>query len=147
MATRGGHWWAASGVLWVVGMWACSDAGPCNVCPPLDGAYLVSWKTGEAKAQCPAKGPQPLSLNIMQVGSVARTLIGGAELAGTVYDTWDLTLNGRALDGTAYSMHGRAGPGSGADAGIRLLGTLTTNTTSIGAGTCELAEEFTAIKL
>lgn len=130
------------------GAWACSDAQPCNTCPALGGAYLVSWQTGTpSAATCPAIGPRPSNLNITQVGSTARTLVGGVELAGTVYDTWDFVLNSPATE-VWYSLQGRAVATQGAsDAGVRVLGTLTTRTTGAKGSDCELPEKFTADKI
>lgn len=107
---------------------------------------------------CPPQGPRPESLHFTRSGSLARTMLGGTELSGTIYDTWDFSLNGQTLDGSRYSLRGRAGLSSTSDAGtgLRLSGSLRTSAaakpaTGIAAGSstnegCELEERFTATK-
>lgn len=122
---------------------ACTDALPCagSSCPPIEGAYLVSWQTSTT-ADCTMMGPRPSNLNVSREGSRVSALIGGLQLTGNLYDTYDFSLSGGP-----YSMRGRAVVGSASsDGGVRLTGTLITDATDGGAS-CRVQEGFTADKL
>lgn len=117
----------------------------------IGGAYLVSWQSGSAGSGCPAQGPQPVNFNVAQQGNQLSVLIGGEEVRGTLYDTYDFSLNG-GRGGTTYTLRGRAvvRPTS-ADAGTstgdtRLVGTLFTRT-GAEAKACDLAENYAADRL
>lgn len=123
----------------------CGDATPCRACPAIEGAYVVSWQNGTPMGGCPATGPQPATLNFTRLASTVRVTVGGEELAGTLYDTYDFTLQGG--HDTSYSMRGRVillSPST--DGGVRVTGSLTTRATT-DAGACELEEKFTGDKL
>lgn len=87
-------------------------------------------------------GPRPSNLNVSREGSRVTTLIGGQELRGTLYDTYDFSLNGGP-----YQLRGRAVVGSASsDGGVHLVGTLLTDA-SDGGATCLVSESFTADKI
>jgi hypothetical protein len=125
---------------------SCNDALPCNQCPAIEGAYLVSWSNGVPSDGCPSfTGPRPANLNVTRVGSIARTTIAGEELSGTVYDTYDYVLNGGTT--TVYSFKGHVVPtGSSSDGGIRLQGSMLTTAAQGDAG-CQVDEAYVADKL
>ncbi len=129
-------------------LWACSGAKPCVDCPAIEGAYVVSWLAPDSTTSCGAgaQGPQPSALNFTRAGSTVRTLVGGFELAGTLYDTYDFTVSGGNVS-VAYSMAGRLVPVDPVtDAGIRLQGSMTT-TVPDGGSSCQIIERFSATKL
>lgn len=136
--------------LWLLG---CGDQRPCTSCPQVDGAYLVSWQQGFPQMGCPDKGPQPVNLNFSQQGNQLSVLVGGEELRGTLYDTYDFSVSGGRGD-VSYSLRGRAvvsGPSAQADGGavrssVHLVGTLFTRTGS-GAKACDLSENYTADRI
>lgn len=119
----------------------------------IGGAYLVSWQTGFPQSGCPEQGPRPVNFNVSQRGNQLSVLVGGEELRGTLYDTYDFSLTGgRAL--ASYSLRGRAvvdTMATAADAGsmttgARLYGTLFTRTGS-DATPCDLSEGYAADRL
>lgn len=119
----------------------CTDARPCTDCPPIAGAWAVSWKNGIAQDKCPTQGPRPVSLNITQAGNTAASIIGGVDVKGVVYDTWDFSLTGTG-PAASYTLHARAAPGATADAGLHMEGSLQTSGTPDGGTACDLTEEF-----
>lgn len=132
---------------------SCGDQRPCSSCPSIDGAYLVSWQQGFPQAGCPEMGPRPVNLNFSQQGNQLSVLVGGNELRGTLYDTYDFSVSG-GDNSTSYSLRGRAvvsGPSAQADGGtvrsnVHLVGTLFTRTGSGSMG-CDLSENYTADRL
>lgn len=122
---------------------ACTNALPCSTCPPLAGTYSVSWlRALQAGDGCPATGPQPPTLTFTQGGSTAAVLVGGVQLTGTVYDTFDFSLSGNQVD-VSYVLRGTVvATDSATDAGVRVLGSLTTRTEA-----CELREDYTGDKI
>ena len=86
---------------------ACGDQLPCRTCPMIAGAYLVSWQSGFPQDGCPTMGPRPVNLNFTQQGNQLSVLIGGEELRGTLYDTFDFSMLGGRSE-TTYSLRGRA---------------------------------------
>lgn len=138
----------------LVSLAACGDQRPCSSCPDLSGAYLASWRQGIALMGCPAEGPRPVNLNVTQRGNQLSVLVGGQELRGTLYDTFDYSVSG-GLSAASYTLRGRAVVGTTsapADGGVapaasvRLVGTLFSRTGAASAG-CELAEDYTADRL
>jgi hypothetical protein len=130
-------------------LWACSGAKPCVDCPAIEGAYSVSWLAPDSTNGCPAgaRGPQPTSLNFSRGGSTIHTTVGGYDLAGTLYDTFDFTVSG-GDDTVAYSMQGRLVPVDPiTDAGVRLQGSMTTTKTPTSASSCQVIERYNATKL
>ncbi len=128
---------------------SCSDALPCSsTCPPIEGVYLLSWTAGTPTGGCTLTGPQPSNLNFSRAGSTVRVPVGGVELSGTLFDTWDFSVSGGSLQ-RSYSLKGRVtttGPSS--DAGVRLLGSLfTRESPDGGVGGCSIEERYTADKL
>jgi hypothetical protein len=117
------------------------------------GPYLVSWQQGVAQMGCPAEGPRPVNLNFTQMGNQLSVLLGGEDLRGTLFDTYDFSLAG-GRGQVAYSLRGRAvtgGPTSTVDGGmaqgtVRLVGSLSSNS-SAGAITCDLTERYTGDRL
>lgn len=132
---------------------ACGDQLPCTSCPMIGGPYLVSWQQGFPQTGCPAEGPRPVNLNFTQTGNQLSVLIGGEELRGTLYDTYDFSLAGGRGEIT-YSLRGRAvtsGGSTTADGGtvqgnVHLVGSLSSNSRS-GAMSCDLTEKYTGDRL
>jgi len=92
-------------------------------------------------------GPRPAQLNITQEGNKVSVLLGGDELRGTLYDTYDFSMSGGQTD-TTYTLRGRAVVGS-ADAGrasVRLVGSLISRADAAKTG-CQLQEEYTADRI
>ena len=129
---------------------ACSDAVPCRTCPPIDGVYAVDWGDAGVVATmdaggCPAAGPRVPSWTFVQTDSRVTTTIAGANLGGTLYDSYDLVMSGSADSTLSYDLHALTIPeGTGADAGIKLQGTFTTRTLPSSGTPCEVSEAFTA---
>lgn len=92
---------------------------------------------------CP--GPRLPSWTLNQRDTQITTTIAGVALGGTLYDSYDLLLTG-GQTGLNYRLKAIAIPEGGtADAGVRLVGTFQTRTTSNDGGdTCESNEGFTA---
>lgn len=119
------------------------------------GAYLASWQSGFPQDGCPAMGPRPVNLNFSQTGNQLSVLVGGEELRGTLYDTYDFSMIGGRSENT-YSLRGRAvvgNPTSTADGGtaaggVRLVGSLSIRSSGMTAATaCDLTENYTADRL
>lgn len=116
------------------------------------GAYLVSWQSGFPQDGCPTMGPRPVNLNFTQQGNQLSVLIGGEELRGTLYDTFDFSMLGGRSE-TTYSLRGRAVVGNTSattdggttQGGVRLVGSLSTR--GSGAMACDLLENYTADRL
>lgn len=73
------------------------------------------------------------TLQMTREGSVLRSVVDDVSLNGTLYDTYDFSLNGGpALKQVTVSMRGRYQPQSKADAGDEQLveGTLTRESSS-----------------
>lgn len=99
---------------------------------------------------CPSTGPRPLNFNLVLQGNRVSTLVGGDELRGTLYDTYDFSVSGGHAD-TTYTLRGRAVLGTAADGGagtlpVHLVGSLFSRTNVASAG-CELKEDYTADRL
>lgn len=127
---------------------ACEDVRPCTSCPQIAGAYLVSWQRGVAQPDCPTTGPRPIEFNVTQTGNRVSALIGGDELRGTLYDTYDFSMTGGHSD-TSYTLRGRAVVGGAADGGgssVRLVGSLLTRADAATTG-CQLQEAYTADRI
>ena len=132
---------------------ACGDQLPCVSCPMIAGPYLVSWQQGFPQDGCPAEGPRPVNFNLTQSGNQLSVLIGGEELRGTLYDTYDFSVAGGRSE-TTYSLRGRAvtsGATTTADGGmtqgnVRLVGSLSSNSNA-AAKSCDLTERYTADRL
>lgn len=130
-------------------LWACSGAKFCVDCPAIEGAYSVSWLAPDSTIGCDggALGPQPALLNFNRGGSTIHTTVGGYDLAGTLYDTFDFTLSG-GDDTVAYSMQGRLVPVDPiTDAGVRLQGSMTTTKSPTSGTSCQVIERYNATKL
>ncbi len=99
---------------------------------------------------CPTTGPRPVNLNLTLEGNRLSTLVGGDELRGTLYDTYDFSVSGGHSD-TTYTLRGRAVVGTATDGGagtptVHLVGSLFSRTNFASAG-CELKEDYTADRL
>lgn len=126
---------AASCVILCAAALASSCGGdgtrPCSDCPDVAGTWALSFEAGGTPpAACDQAGlslpTDPLTLR--QVGSALSASVSGAELRGTLYDSYDFNLNGRAEgDGgvsTTVSLNGQyVGPRPAIDAGEQLVGT------------------------
>jgi hypothetical protein len=133
----------------------CTDAQPCSSCPQIQGTYGLTWSNGTT---CPVTGPQPSLLTLTQTGSALSAMVGGAAMQGTLFDTFDFTLNGGNVD-TRFELQGVAvsnqvvGPsadGGVADGGVltstgvHILGSLRTIVTD---GGCNPTDKFTGDRL
>ncbi len=131
-----------------VALAACTNAGPCQSCPPIDGTYAVNWAdagTLEDGGVTTCPGPRvPTWTFTGKQPSQVLTTIEGVTLGGTLYDTYDLLLTGSG-SGVSYRLRGLVIPeGTSVDAGVRLQGTFTTRTSPSTGAPCESAETFTA---
>lgn len=132
---------------------ACGDQRPCTSCPAIGGAYLVSWQNGLPQENCPQTGPRPVNLNFVQEGNRLSVLVGGEELRGTLFDTYDFSVSGGRTQ-VSYSLTGRAvvnpatttADGGSSAGSVRLVGNLSSRSVS-GQPSCDLAERFTADRL
>lgn len=131
----------------VLGLIGCGDALPCRSCPPVDGVYDVSWAdagTTEDGGTCGVRPPRVATWTLAQRETNVSTTIDGVTLAGTLYDTYALTLSGTSA-AVSYRLRATVIPtGTSADGGIRLQGTFTTTSTPEQGGLCEVSDAFTA---
>lgn len=130
-----------------------SDTLPCNDCPEVSGQWMLHYETGTApSAACEQLGKTtpPEVLELAQVGSGLTSTFDGVELRGTLYDTFDFSLNGTQQDGdggtTSITLSGRYVPALAAtDAGERLQGNFVGR---YGEGAaCVLSRGYTAERL
>ncbi len=133
----------------------CTDAQPCSSCPQIQGTYGLTWSSGTT---CAAMGPQPTLLTLTQVGSALSANVGSTTLQGTLFDTFDFTLDGLSGD-TRYSLQAVAvtnqevGPlpdGGVADGGsintiaVHVIGSLRT---IVQDGGCNPTDKFTGDRI
>jgi len=108
---------------------ACNDNQPCSSdCPRLQGVWFLSYVAPVFPCDGGTAGEPPMTVAFTQEASILRAIIDGVETRGTVYDTFDFTLNGTMPDGSRQiSLRGTFKPGGGSDAGADTLynGTLT----------------------
>jgi hypothetical protein len=130
---------------------ACGDAQPCTSCPPLDGTYTVQWTPDAGSVTrdggCSVSVPKLDAWTLAQRGTNVTTTIAGAQLGGTLYDTYDLVLGGSS-EAASYRLKALAIPtGASADAGIKLQGTFTARVLELSGDLCEATEAFTAQRI
>jgi hypothetical protein len=70
-----------------------SNGNPCTTCPPLGGTWVFQFDTGMATG-CSSLGTLPTSMVIDQQSSVISTYLNGADLSGSLFDTYEFSLNG-----------------------------------------------------
>lgn len=128
----------------------CPEARPCTTCPEVDGVYAVRWGSsdggiaGSDGGACSATGQRDPSWVFAQQGSRVTTQAAGANLGGTLYDTYDLVLSGSEAS-SSYRLRALVIPeGTSLDAGIRLQGSFTTRIIPTGGEPCEVNEPFSA---
>jgi hypothetical protein len=113
---------------------ACNDNQPCSAdCPMVGGVWFLSYVAPVFPCDGGTAGEPPMTVAFRQEASVLRATIDGVETRGTVYDTFDFTLNGTMPDGTRQvSMRGTFMKGSASDGGGETLynGTLTRATSN-----------------
>ena len=111
---------------------ACNDNQPCTTnCPAIEGVWFLQYIAPVFPCDGGSAGEPPATVAFSREGSVVRGAIDGVEVRGTVYDTFDFTLNGTSPDGARnVSLRGRYKPATGSDSGDETLydGTLIRST-------------------
>lgn len=111
---------------------ACSNNQPCSgSCPRLEGVWFLQYVAPVFPCDGGTAGDPPMTVSFTREESVLRAAIDGVEVRGTVYDTFDFTLNGTKPDGTRQvSMRGTYKPATTSDGGDEQIyaGTLTRST-------------------
>lgn len=126
---------------------ACGNAKPCTgtECPPLAGTYAMAWSAGSQNG-CSTAGPQPATLTFTLTGNVVTTTVGGLELRGSAYDTYDFTATGGRSE-VGFSLRGTVVPTNPkTDAGVRIVGSMATRRYD-GGTDCEVRENFTGDRI
>ncbi|MBN1206365.1 MAG: hypothetical protein JXB05_15740 [Myxococcaceae bacterium] len=115
-----GRFWLIAATLTGTALFAgCGESGaPCTRCPPIQGRYPLEFADESVPADCAALGvalPEG-PLDIQRAGSQLTASVDELPLQGTVYQSFDFTLQGAqaALDGgsTSLSFNGRYAPGN-----------------------------------
>ena len=97
---------------------ACPDAQPCVQCPPVEGVWFLQYLVPDFPCDGGALPAPAPTVQFTREGSVLRGAIDGVALSGSVYDTFDFTLNGQKPGGgLSISLRGKYNPASRADAG------------------------------
>ncbi|MBX5480382.1 MAG: hypothetical protein IRZ16_00835 [Myxococcaceae bacterium] len=134
---------------------ACSggDIRPCNDCPQVAGQWRLHYETGTSPSKaCEQLGrtTPPDTLDLEQVGSALSSTFEDVPLRGTLYDTYDFSLNGTQqvpdAGSVSISINGRFVPAlEVTDAGERLQGTFVG---TYGTGeACVISRGYTAERL
>jgi hypothetical protein len=125
------------------------EVRPCTTCPPIEGGWTLVFEAPR-EGGCAEEGPEPSSrLDLERTGAALRGTLGEAQLRGTLYDTYDLTLSGASTgaDGGVVStvLRARYVPaiGGGADGGLdRLVGSLSV----APSGSCEVIWDLQGLR-
>ncbi|MBL8953620.1 MAG: hypothetical protein JNK82_22785 [Myxococcaceae bacterium] len=122
------------GVLATTSLAACNDNQPCTTnCPAIEGTWFLQYVAPVFPCDGGSAGEPPPTVAFFREGSVVRGAIAGVEVRGTVYDTFDFTLNGTSPDGALnVSLRGRYKPSTGSDSGDESIydGTLIRSTSA-----------------
>ncbi len=104
-------------LLWLAA--ACGNSQPCSTtCPPVEGVWFLQFIAPVFPCDGGTAGEPPATVSFTREGSVLRGAVDGVELRGTVYDTFDFTLNGTMPGGgREISLRGRYVPASTSDGG------------------------------
>lgn len=96
----------------------CTDAMPCSTCPPIEGTWFLQYLAPDFPCDGGMPAAPPPTVSFTREGSVLRSAIDGIALTGTLYDTYDFSLNGQMPGGgEVVSMRGTYKPASRSDAG------------------------------
>lgn len=99
---------------------SCTDSQPCadSACPPMEGTWFFQYITPDFPCDGGTAPTPPMTVSFTREGSVLRSAIDGVQISGTVYDTFDFSLNGQLPGGgMTINMRGTFKPASRADAG------------------------------
>lgn len=132
----------------------CADGRPCTQCPPVEGSYVLSFSDVQRTTDCATLSPPGGELSVARVGSVLHGQLGGTELTGTLYDTYDFTLAGSSIGDAgvvdAVDLVGRyVPPSSGADGGDWIRGTYSATQQRderSGRRTCSVHASFMGVR-
>ncbi|MBK7860177.1 MAG: hypothetical protein IPJ65_16490 [Archangiaceae bacterium] len=118
-------------VMMVTGS-GCGDTQPCSTCPPIEGTWFLQYLAPEQACDGGTPAAPPSTLAFTREGSVLHTAVDGVALGGTLYDTYQFSLNGQMLGSSGLiSLRGTYKPASGPDAGDEgLVGGLLTRESS-----------------
>jgi hypothetical protein len=96
------RWVTVIALLFVAGCDCSGGGNPCTTCPPVSGTWVFQYDTGMSTG-CEHTGLDalPTSMVIDQQQSVLHADLGGAQLSGSLFDTYDFRLNGSisSIDG------------------------------------------------
>jgi hypothetical protein len=150
--------WKALGLL--AGAALAAACGTANrvcfqSCPPMEGRWRVVFESGSVPADCQAIDAAPVDgeLSVTRQGAALTATFGGTELTGTLYESFDFSLNGQSTPNggglDAISFRGRYVPSSdGGTAGAQLTGVhdvTLTRTRAVGGNiTCRYVRDYTA---
>lgn len=97
---------------------SCTDAQPCVQCPTVEGVWFLQYIAPDFPCDGGVLPAPPSTVQFTREGSVLRGAIEGVPLSGSVYDTFDFTLNGQNPGGgLTVSLRGKYNPATRADAG------------------------------
>lgn len=149
------HWrnagLAVAIALTVVTLSRCSDVAPCAVCPNVEGRYTLVHKESAISSGCDSNYQPPLELSLSREGSALTANYNNAVLTGTLYDTYDMVLNGSQQAGAGRTVTTRLRaryiePLPSSDAGAKLDGRVTRDLISADGGVCSVEHELTGHK-
>ena len=101
---------------------SCTDSQPCADCPPVEGTWFLQYIAPDFPCDGGVLAAPPATVAFTREGSVMRGAIEGVQVSGTLYDTYDFSLNGQLPGGgLTISMRGRYNPSTRADAGDETL--------------------------
>ena len=94
------------------------DGSPCVSCPAIEGVWFVQYLAPDFPCDGGTPGAPANTLQLTREGSMVRSVIDGIAVSGTLYDTFDFTLNGQMPGGgETISLRATYKPPSKADAG------------------------------
>lgn len=129
----------------------CGEPNPvCNDCPDLQGAWTLQFDLTEPEPCADGTAVGSGALDLTQVGSSLRATIGGVELQGTIFQSWDFSLNGSAPTAEAgglevlHSLTGKFARGQPSlQTGDRLMGTYS----ATSPGGCTASGSYVATRV
>lgn len=101
---------------------SCTDSQPCSDCPPMEGTWFFQYLAPDFPCDAGVLADPPATVSFTREGSVMRSAIDGIQLSGTLYDTFEFSLNGQMPGGgLTISMRGSYKPSTRSDAGDETL--------------------------
>ncbi len=129
----------------------CGERNPvCNDCPDLQGAWTLQFELSEPEPCADGTAVGSGTLDLTQVGSSLRGTFGGVELQGTIFQSWDFSLNGSAPSAdegaleVLHSLTGKFARGQPSlQTGDRLMGTYS----ATSPGGCTASGSYVATRV